>query len=344
MMLRFAKVLLLSLFPLAGMAQTLPSLVPASNDGRTPLVDELLALDSHGQPMLTQGAPVLPIWSGSNGQLLAIVALPREWTTSPLSATPAYGGPSDWHLVGSAAASAGGVRWQFNDGLRAEATLGQYLSAASMPCTADTCGSAATSHWSHGSLTAALGMGWSTADGGLDLSYGLSWLQSQGTPATLGSLASAGSALVPVLTLPNAQNFTLDSETSVYARGRWQFGSSGQAFDVAASYGRGRASAIGSTPTAFGSGIDLDQLSLSLGMDAGSLRGAIVGHVLSSDDPMLAGKRWTTLDLGVSWRTPWSGELSVGAQNLLSAPLSASPREAESQQTRTPYIQYRQDL
>lgn len=344
MMLRLAKVLLLSLFPLAGMAQTLPSLVPASNDGRTPLVDELLALDSRGQPMLAQGAPVLPIWSGSNGQLLAVVALPRDWATSPLpTATPAYGGPSDWHLVGSSAASASGLRWQFGDGLRAEAMLGQYLSAATVPCAADTCGFAKTSHWSHGSLTAALGMGWSTADGGLDLSYGLSWLQSQGAPATLGSLASAGSALVPVLTLPNAQTFTLDSETSVYARGRWQF-ESGPALDVAASYGHGRASAIGATPIPFGPGIDLDQLSLSLGMDAGSLRGAIVGHVLSSDDPMLAGKRWTTLDLGVSWRTPWSGELSVGAQNLLSSPLNASPREAESQQTRTPYIQYRQDL
>ena len=64
--------------------------------------------------------------------------------------------------------------------------------------------------------------------------------------------------------------------------------------------------------------------------------------MLSSDDPALAGKRWTTLDLGVSWRTPWSGELSVGAQNLWTAPIH-SPRDAESQ-ARTPYIQYRQDL
>ena len=343
MMLRLAKMLLLSLFPLAGVAQTLPSLAPTSNDGRTPLVDQLLALDSKGQPMLAQGAPVLPIWSGANGQLLAVVALPREWATSPLSSVPAYGGPSDWQLAGSSVSSASGLRWQFGDGLRAEAMLGQYLSASTLPCAPDSCGSAKTSRWSHGALTAALGMGWSAADGGLDLSYGLSWLQSQGTPSTLGSLASAGSALVPVLTLPNAQSFTLDSETSVYARGRWQF-ESGPALDVAASYGHGKASPIGVAPSAFGPGIDLDQLSLSLGMDAGSLRGAIVGHVLSSDDPMLAGKRWTTLDLGVSWRTPWSGELSVGAQNLLSAPLNASPRDAENQQTRTPYIQYRQDL
>ena len=62
-----------------------------------------------------------------------------------------------------------------------------------------------------------------------------------------------------------------------------------------------------------------------------------------SDDPMLVGKKWTALDLGVSWRTPWRGEISVGAQNLWSAPLDA-PRDADPNQARTPYIQYRQDL
>ena len=53
---------------------------------------------------------------------------------------------------------------------------------------------------------------------------------------------------------------------------------------------------------------------------------------------------WTALDLGVSWRTPWRGEISVGAQNLWSAPLDAAPRDVDPSQARTPYIQYRQDL
>jgi len=46
--------------------------------------------------------------------------------------------------------------------------------------------------------------------------------------------------------------------------------------------------------------------------------------------------------LGVSWRTPWAGVLSVGAQNILSSSPS-SVRDGEGQ-ARTPYIQYRQDL
>jgi hypothetical protein len=339
MTLRIAKLLLLSLFPLAGTAQTLPSLAPVMAAGKTPLVEQLLALDPGARPMLAQGAPVLPIWSGSNGQLLAVVALPQAWANSPIDATPAYGGPSNWHFSGSSAASAGGLRWQLGNGFHADAMLGEYLANSPAPCAPGDCGANA-SLWSHGSLAGSLGMGWSAASGGLDLSYGLSWLQSQGSGVARGRLA-LGSALVPVLTLPDAHSFALDNEASVYARGRWQF-ERGPAFDVAASYGRGRLTQIGGAVNTFAPGIDLDQLSLSLGLDAGSLRGAIVGHVLSSDDPVLAGKRWTTLDLGVSWRTPWSGELSVGAQNLWAAPLN-SPRDADNQ-ARTPYIQYRQDL
>lgn len=343
MKLGLVKWLLLSLFPLAGAAQSLPSLAPVQASDKTPLVDELLALDgaaSSSPPLLAQGAPVVPIWSGSNGQLLAVVALPREWGHSLIDPTPGYGGPSGWHLAGSSTASAGGLRWQLGNGFRADAMLGQYLSTAPANCSAVSCDASVATPWMRSSLTGSLGLGWTAPDGGLDLSYGLSWLQSQNSGTTPGDF-SFGKDFVPVLTLPGTQQpFGLDSESSLYARGRWQF-QDGPTFDVSASYGRGRLSALGA-PAGI-PGIDLDQLSLSLGLGAGSLRGAIVGHVLRSDDPVFAGKSWTTLDLGVSWRTPWSGELSVGAQNLLNKPLNV-PRDADGQQNRTPYIQYRQDL
>ena len=177
-------------------------------------------------------------------------------------------------------------------------------------------------------------MGITLGDGGLDLSYGLSWLQ---TPDRSRQFSTIGAGALPTLALPDAPLYALGNEATMFARGRWQFAER-TSVDVSASYGRGQFAGLGAwAPT-----VDLDQLSLSLGLDAGSLRGAIVGHVLSSDDPLLAGKRWTTLDLGVSWRTPWSGELSVGAQNLWSAPLN-SARDSDTQ-ARTPYIQYRQDL
>lgn len=337
MLLRLAKLLML-LFPLTGMAQALPSLAVNGHPG-TPLVDQLLALDdARSQPLLAQGFPVLPIWSASSGQLLAVVALPRG-AESPIDPTPAYAGPSAWHLAGRSA-GAGGLRWQLGHGLHGDALLGQYLSATPAPCIARDCGPAGNAPWTNGLLTGALGLGWTAPEGNLDLSYGLSWLQSQNNrnAAAFGDLAFNPA---PLLTLPNAQAWLLDNETSMYARGRWQL-DRGPALDIGASYGRGHFSSAGALANSFAPGIDLDQLSLSLGLDAGSLRGAIVGHVLSSDDPALAGKRWTALDLGVSWRTPWSGELSVGAQNLWAAPTN-SPRDADAQ-ARTPYIQYRQDL
>lgn len=330
MKLRLAT-LLLSLLPLAGTAQPLPTL--ALQAQATPLVEQLLALDPSGKPL--DGASVLPIWSRANGELLAVVTLPREWVGSPVDAVPAYRGPSSWALAGSNGA-ANGMVWSLPDGLRIDAMLGQYLPATSMPCSSPACGNGAS--WSRGTLSGALGMGWASADGGLDLSYGLSWLQAPTNSLNLGGFAVAA---LPTLALPDAPLYSLGSEASMYARGRWRF-EQGAALDVAASYGHGRLSSIDSLAGPLAPAIDLDQLSLSLGLDAGSLRGAIVGHVLSSDDPALAGKRWTTLDLGVSWRTPWSGELSVGAQNLWSAPLN-SPRDSDNQ-ARTPYIQYRQDL
>ncbi|HEU4663960.1 MAG TPA: hypothetical protein VFS55_08015, partial [Dokdonella sp.] len=95
--------LLLSLLPLAGMAQPLPRLAPAVES--TPLVEQLLAIDPSGRPL--DGTSVLPIWSRANGELLAVVALPQQWVGAPGDAGPAYRGPSSWALAGSTGSANG---------------------------------------------------------------------------------------------------------------------------------------------------------------------------------------------------------------------------------------------
>jgi len=56
-------------------------------------------------------------------------------------------------------------------------------------------------------------------------------------------------------------------------------------------------------------------------------------------------RRWSAIDLGVTWRLPWRGELSVGAQNVWSSGNApSSPAGPEPDQSRTPYVQYHQDL
>lgn len=94
----------------------------------------------------------------------------------------------------------------------------------------------------------------------------------------------------------------------------------------------------------------LDQTTLSFGIQHGPVRGAIVGHML---DPNIPGasldqsQRWSGVDLGISVRLPWRGELNFGAQNVWTsghAPLLFGPEGATPSQGRVPYVQYHQDL
>jgi hypothetical protein len=308
--------------------------VLAGSNGQAALVEQLLALDAPmGASWTSDAAPVVPIWSGSDGHLLALVAVPGQWDSPLLAGTIAQPAPTSWLLLGDTTSATGGLRWQMNNGFHADALFSQHQSL--LPTL---CGLACDAGSLQNAMSGSLGLGWISPGGGLDLSYGLSWLQNPDASNALRALPIA-TADVPVLSLPAMLTSGLQSGTSLFARGRWRFDEN-TALDVGASYGHGNVMQFGSTLP----GIDLDQLSLTLGVDAGSLRGAIVGHVLRSDDPLLIGnKKWTALDLGVSWRTPWRGEISVGAQNLWSAPLDA-PRDTDPSQARMPYIQYRQDL
>jgi len=91
----------------------------------------------------------------------------------------------------------------------------------------------------------------------------------------------------------------------------------------------------------------LDQKALSFGVDHGPLSGTLIGRTMQ---PTLPGgyygdKRWSSIDLGVTLRLPWQGELSIGAQNLWSSGSSVqTPAGPEPDQSRTPYVQYHQDL
>ena len=315
-------------------AQELPVL--AQNPGTSQIVEQLLALDdSASQSRINAEAnSIVPIWSGADGHLLAIVAVPGQWGSPLVGGALSEPGPIDWYLMGGMQSDPSGIRWQANNGFHVDALLGQNQSMLPALCGLG-CDSARP-----GGAMGSLGLGWMSPEGGLDLSYGLSWLQTR--DATQGFQGIGAGADVPILTLPQALSSGLQSQTALFARGRWRFGEE-TALDVGATYGHGSTLPYATLGGGALPGIDIDQLSLSLGVDAGSLRGAIVGHVLRSDDPLLVGRKWTALDLGVSWRTPWRGEISVGAQNLWSAPLDA-PREADPNQARTPYIQYRQDL
>ncbi|MEN4902488.1 hypothetical protein [Luteimonas sp. TWI1416] len=82
--------------------------------------------------------------------------------------------------------------------------------------------------------------------------------------------------------------------------------------------------------------------SVSVGGGIGRFSANIVGQVV--DTPGLP--KWEGLGVGVSWRTPWSGQLTVGAENVVTRGKNPFSRMADlpDDDGAVPYIRYQQDL
>lgn len=82
--------------------------------------------------------------------------------------------------------------------------------------------------------------------------------------------------------------------------------------------------------------------SLSVGGGYGPFSGSIVGRVV--DAPGQPGK-WEGLGVGLTWHTPWSGQLTVGAENIVTSGKNPfSPDAPISDGGTVPYVRYEQDL
>ena len=84
--------------------------------------------------------------------------------------------------------------------------------------------------------------------------------------------------------------------------------------------------------------------SLTVGGGFGAFGASIVGHVVDTPGE----PKWSGLGLGLTWRTPWSGQLTVGADNVVTRgknPFSAAGNGAAADGDGTvPYVRYEQDL
>ncbi|WP_462115734.1 XOO1806 family protein [Lysobacter xanthus] len=85
-----------------------------------------------------------------------------------------------------------------------------------------------------------------------------------------------------------------------------------------------------------------DIKTLSVGTNVGRFGANVIGRVV--DSPSQPG-HWEGLDLGLSWRTPWSGQLSVGAENVVTRGRNPfAPGSGEKDEGAVPYVRYQQDL
>ena len=82
--------------------------------------------------------------------------------------------------------------------------------------------------------------------------------------------------------------------------------------------------------------------SLSIGGGFGSFGANVVGRVVNVPGESNV---WKGLGLGLTWRTPWSGQLSVGADNVVTRgknPFSVNGQKDD--EGTVPYVRYQQDL
>lgn len=97
-----------------------------------------------------------------------------------------------------------------------------------------------------------------------------------------------------------------------------------------------------SEATSLGIGDAWTSRSLAIGGGYGNFGASIVGHVVETPGQ----PKWEGLGLGLTWRTPWSGQLTVGAENLVTKgrnPFAPGLSGRDDEGT-VPYIRYEQDL
>ncbi len=332
---------LILLMPLAAAGQTLdaprPASLPANTDLSLPAAPYATPMSLSADQGSTDGGSLLfPLWRDADGRMLALVG-----STSPARSS-GTDGMLDFRVVDVSQAYGYGLRYDFGPHVTAYAKLidrNWLAPAASTACkpTSDIACADASTLQAARLLSGEVGASYSGSGYRFDLLFDSSRARAPGSP------------LLPRV-LPQSPNepwslFPLDTSTNLSARGRLALGSQ-TGIDLGASMGR-----IRLLPGNL-LGVDrMDQQSLSLGVDSGSLSGRITGRMLQptmgagNTTLMGANRRWTTIDLGVTWRLPWQGELRFGAHNLWSSGQAPMPAEGpEPDQSRIPYVQYHQDL
>ncbi len=256
----------------------------------------------------------VPLWRGADGRWLALQA-----NSDTLASAQRADAPLQFRAVDSATVQSTDIRYGIAPNVQAHVGVSEH-------------------NWANNQAPRIIGseVGATYNDGRYSLGLSVGTDNVQGA-ATLPRLLPGA--------LPGVNGLSgFDSSTQINARGRVALdGKSG--IDLGASVGRVRL-----LPGNLLGVNTLDQKAVSFGVDRGPLSGSIVGRTMAPEAGVPGAgynpdRRWNSIDLGVTWRLPWQGSLSVGAQNLWSSGSGVNtPAGPEPDQSRTPYVQYHQDL
>lgn len=249
---------------------------------------------------------VLPVWNHSNGKLEALLLL-EPTGTSTAGARWRVGSTTLDAAFGLEAGNTLGLVCDRRSGLAGAGTIGNL---------ANHCLLAAMDDDGHaGRATAGASLG------NASTRFGLSVGKSHDTlPAWLNPGSRSKQFDENTLTVYGQQN--IGSEATVSIGGTWARARLVPAGDVPALADR------------------WNTRTLSVGAGYGDFDANIIGRVV--DTPNHAGG-WEGLGIGLTWRTPWSGSLTVGAEKITRGtnPFAAN---ADSDEGTVPYVRYEQDL
>ncbi len=246
---------------------------------------------------------VLPVWNNTSGKLEALLLL-EPTGTSPAGAR--------WRVGSTTLDAAFGLEGGNTLGLVCDRSSGL---AGTIGNLANHCLLAAMDDDRHERLTAG------TSIGNRSTRFGVAVGKTRDTlPAWLSPAAAGNQLDQNTLTVYGKQN--IGREATVSIGGTWA---------------RARLIPAGDAPALADR---WNSRTLTVGAGYGDFDANIIGRVI--DTPSQPGS-WEGLGVGLTWRTPWSGSLTVGAEKITrgSNPFATN---ADGDEGTVPYVRYEQDL
>ena len=252
---------------------------------------------------LRTDATVLPVWNNSSGKLEALLLL------EPAGISPAG---ARWRVGSTTLDAAFGLEGGNTLGLVCNRSNGLSGAIGNL---ANHCLLASMDDERHDRLSAG------TSIGTRNTRFGIAVGKNRDTlPAWLNPGNSGAQINQNTLTVYGTKN--IGSEATVSIGGTWA---------------RARLIPAGDAPALADR---WNSRTLTVGAGYGDFDANIIGRVI--DTPSQPGN-WEGLGVGLTWRTPWSGSLTVGAEKVIRGSNPFAPTALAEDGT-VPYVRYEQDL
>jgi hypothetical protein len=232
------------------------------------------------------------------------------------------------------------LRWQLGEDLRfgAAMTVTEFVPCRSLmqaplaPVQSDACESFAARNAGSVGVSSSLSLGKASFSVGYSESPAI-WV----LPGAIGAVASSGPSVASLPMAPLAGSFGTEQAQTLSLGGELSLSTQSR---LGVALAMSRLPRLENSPD-----IGRVQFSVAYGDFSAGMATQMIRQGIETVSPW-----WAGMDLGVSWRTPWSGIISVGARNLFStgdppqlgnSPVAPSEADAFS---RTPYVRYEQDF